>query len=162
MLGQLRIAARMLAKTPGFSLVAIFALALGIGASTTVFSAVNALLVRPWPHMTDQNRIVYFSEYFTKVSNQENAVSYLDFLDFKKQATAFEGIGVSEDATFILSGSEKPERYLGSFISADTFSFLGVKPALGRLFRPDEDQLNAQPVALLGYDVWMKHFGGDG
>jgi putative ABC transport system permease protein len=161
MLGQLRIAARMLAKTPGFSLVAILALALGIGASTTVFSAVNALLVRPWPHMIDQNRIIYFSEYFTKVSDQENAVSYADFLDFKKQATVFEGIGVSEDATFILSGTEKPERYLGSFISADTFSFLGVKPALGRLFRLEEDQLNAQPVALLGYDVWMNHFGGD-
>jgi putative ABC transport system permease protein len=161
MLGQLRIAARMLAKTAGFSIVAILALALGIGASTTVFSAVNALLVRPWPHMTDQNRIVYFSEYFPKISNQNNGVSYPDFLDFKKQATTFEGIGVSEDATFILSGSEKPERYLGSFISADTFSFLGVKPALGRLFAPEEDQLNAQPVALLGYDVWMNHFGGD-
>jgi putative ABC transport system permease protein len=111
--------------------------------------------------MTDQNRIIYFSEYFTKVPTEENAVSYPDFVDFKKQATTLEGIGVSEDATFILSGSEKPERYLGSFISADSFSFLGVKPALGRLFRPEEDQLKAQPVALLGYDVWMKHFGGD-
>jgi putative ABC transport system permease protein len=161
MLGQLRIAARMLAKTPGFSLVAILALALGIGASTTVFSAVNALLVRPWPHMTDQNRIVYFSEYFTKVADQDNAVSYPDFLDFKKQVTTFEGIGAAEDATFILSGGEKPERYLGSFISADAFSFLGVKPALGRLFRPEEDQANAHPVALLGYEVWTIHFGGD-
>src|SRR5207248_348073 len=83
------------------------------------------------------------------------------YLDFKQQASSLEGIAISDDATFILSGGDKPERYLGSFISADAFSFLGVKPALGRLFRPEEDQPNAQPVALLGYDVWKTHFGSD-
>jgi putative ABC transport system permease protein len=160
MLGQFRIAVRMLAKTPAFTAVAVLALALGIGASTTVFSAVNALLVRPWPHMKDDNRVLFFSEYFTKMSDRESAVAYPDYLDFKQEAKTVE-VGASEDATFILSGSDKPERYLGSFISADAFSFLGVKPALGRLFRPDEDQPNAAPVALLGYDVWTTHFGSD-
>ena len=61
----------------------------------------------------------------------------------------------------IVSDGEKPERYLGAFLSADTFSWLGVKPVLGRLFRPEEDQLKASPVALLGYDTWRNHFGGD-
>ncbi|MDB6148275.1 MAG: hypothetical protein JWO45_1939, partial [Spartobacteria bacterium] len=161
MLGQFRIAARMLAKTPAFTVVAILALALGIGASTTVFSAINALLVRPWPYMKDQNRILYFSQYFTKQADHDAGLSYPDYLEFKRQATKFEGCAASEDVTFILTGSEKPERYLGSFISADAFSFLGVEPFLGRIFRPEEDQPNAQPVALLGYDVWATHFGGD-
>src|SRR6266550_6738490 len=161
MLGQLRIAARMLVKTPAFTLVAVLALALGIGATTTVFSAVNALLVKPWPYMNDQERILYFTQYFTKHTDLDAGLSYPDFLEFKKQATTLEGIGAAEDATFILAGSEKPERYLGSFISADTFSFLGAQPILGRLFRPDEDRLSAPPVALLGYDVWRTHFGGD-
>src|SRR5437763_8966102 len=161
MLGQFRIAVRMLVKTPAFTAVAVLALALGIGASTTVFSAVSALLVRPWPHMTDDGRVLYFSEYFIKYPDQVSAVGYLDYLDFKAQAKTVEGIGVSDDATFILSGGDKPERYLGSFISADAFSFLGVKPVLGRLFRPDEDQPNADPVALLGYDVWISQFGSD-
>src|SRR5947207_9184222 len=160
MLGQFRIAARMLVKTPAFTAVAVFALALGIGASTTVFSAVNALLVRPWPYMTNDDRVLYYTEYFTKTPDQDNEVAYPDYLDFKRQAKTVD-IAASEDATIILSGGEKPDRYLGSFISADAFSFLGVKPVLGRLFRPQEDQPNAEPVVLLGYDVWKTHFGSD-
>ena len=151
----------MLVKTPAFTTVAVLALALGIGASTTVFSAVNALLMRPWPHLTDEDRILYFSEYFAKHPDEDSAVAYLDYLDFKQQSKTLEGIGVCEDATFILTGREKPERYLGSFISADAFSFLGVKPALGRLFLPEEAKPNAPPVALLGYDVWSTYFGSD-
>ena len=64
-------------------------------------------------------------------------------------------------ATMIISGGDKPARYLGAKISADCFNFLGVQPILGRGFRPDEDQTNAPPVALIGYDVWKNHFGGD-
>src|SRR3954463_10617362 len=161
MLGQFRIAVRMLVKTPAFTAVAVLALALGIGASTTVFSAINALLVRPWPYMTDENRIIYYSEYFANHPDDDTAVAYPDYLDFKAQAKTLEGIGASEDATFILTGTDKPERYLGSFISADAVFFLGVKPALGRLFRPDEEQPNAAPVALLGHDVWTVYFGSD-
>jgi putative ABC transport system permease protein len=160
MLGQLRFAARMLARTPAFTIVAVLALALGIGASTTIYSAVNGLLVKPWPYMQAQDRILYFSEYFSKTLDNDAGLAFPDYLDFKQQATTVEGVGAAEEATFILSGSEKPERYLGAFISADTFSFLGVQPVLGRLFRSEEDQLNAAPVALLGYDVWQTHFGG--
>src|SRR5437868_2624580 len=113
MLGQVRIAARMLAKTPAFTAIAVLALALGIGASTTVFSAVNALLIRPWPNMTDQERIVYFSQYFAKQGKEDAGLAYPDFVEFKAQASSFEGMAASEDVTFILTGGETPQRYLG-------------------------------------------------
>src|SRR5437764_10125711 len=160
MWNDLRFGARMLVKTPAFTIIAVLALALGIGASTTMFSVINALLLKPWPYIQDQDRVLYVSEYFQKANNsQDNGVAYPDYLDFKKQTTTLEGIGATSIATMILSGGEKPDRYLGSFISADAFSFLGVKPILGRTFRADEDQPSAAPVALLGYEVWKNHVG---
>ena len=161
MLRDLRYAARMLIKTPGFTIIAILALALGIGASTTMFSAVNALLLRPMPLIQDQERLVYISEYFSKSPDHDAGVAFPDFLDWKKEVTTLEGLGAITEATFILSGGEKPDRYLGGQISAETFSFLGVQPILGRQFRPEEDKVNAAPVALIGYEVWQKHFARD-
>jgi putative ABC transport system permease protein len=161
MLRELRYGARVLLKTPGFTLIAVLAIALGIGASTTMFSAINALLLRPMPLMQDQDRLVYISQFFTKLPDQDAGVSFPDYLEWKKQVTTLEGIAAIQEATFIISDGDKPERYLGGQISADAFSFLGVQPILGRLFRPEEDQLNAPPVALIGYDVWQNHFGGD-
>jgi putative ABC transport system permease protein len=162
MWNDLRFGARMLVKTPAFTIIAGLALALGIGATTTTFSVVNALLLKPWPYMQDQDRILYVSEYFPKVSAEHDVgVSYLDYLDFKQQATTLEGFGTTSTATMILSDGEKPDRYLGAYITADAFSFLGVKPALGRTFRADEDRNGAAPVALLGYEIWQNHFGSD-
>jgi putative ABC transport system permease protein len=163
MWNDIRFGARMLAKTPAFTVIAVLALALGIGASTTIFSVVNAVLLKPWPYIQDQNRVLYVSEYFPKVSSDHDVgVSYPDYLDFKQQATTLDGLGTTTVATMILSDGEKPDRYLGAFITADAFSFLGVKPVLGRTFRADEDQKGAAPVALLGYEVWRNHFGSDG
>src|ERR1022692_1356489 len=161
MLKDLRYGARVLLKTPSFTLIAVLALALGIGASTTNFSSINALLLRPMPLIHDQDRLVYIAQYFTKLPDQDTGTSLPDFLDWKKQVTSFEGLGAMQEATFIVSGGDKPERYLGGQISAETFSFLGVQPILGRQFRPEEDQLNAPPVALIGYDLWENHFGAD-
>ncbi len=161
MLRDLRYAIRMLVKTPGFTIISVLAVALGIGASTTMFSAINALLLRPMPLIQDQDRLVAISQFFSKLPDQNAGMTFPDYLEFKKQATTLEGIAAIQEATFIISGGEKPERYLGGQISADTFSFLGVQPILGRLFRPEEDQLNAPPVALIGYEVWQKHFAGD-
>ncbi|MDP9291819.1 MAG: ABC transporter permease [Verrucomicrobiota bacterium] len=161
MLRDLRYAIRMLVKTPGFSLIAIVALALGIGASTTNFSSINALLLRPLPLMQNQEKLVYLTEYFTKMPDQDAGVSLPDYLEWKKRATLLDGVGACDGATFILAGGDKPERYLGAHISADAFSFLGVQPIMGRQFRADEEQLTAAPVALIGYDVWQNHFGAD-
>ncbi|HEX8489882.1 MAG TPA: ABC transporter permease, partial [Chthoniobacterales bacterium] len=148
----------MLVKTPGFTAIAVLAVALGIGASTTMFSAINALLLRPMPLMQDQDRLLYISQFFNKLPDQDAGMTFPDYLEFKKQATTLEGLAAIQEATFIISGGDKPERYLGGQISADTFSFLGVQPILGRLFRPEEDQLNAPPVALIGYELWQTHF----
>ena len=151
----------MLVKTPGFTAIAILAIALGIGASTTMFSSINALLLRPMPLMQDQERLVAVSEFFTKTPDQEAGTSFPDYLEWKKNVTTLDGIAAITEATFIITGGDKPERYLGGQISADAFSFLGVQPILGRQFRPEEDELNAPPVALIGYQVWQEHFGGD-
>src|SRR2546421_10453552 len=162
MWNDIRFGARMLVKTPAFTIIAGLALALGIGASTTTFSVINALLLKPWPYIQDQDRVLYVSEYFPKVSSDhDNGVAYPDYLDFKQQATTLEGFGTTSIATMILSDGEKPDRYLGSFITADAFSFLGVKPVLGRSFRAEEDRKGATPVALLAYELWQNDFGSD-
>src|SRR3954464_2684350 len=161
MLRDLRYASRMLVKTPGFTSIAVLAVALGIGASTTMFSSINALLLRPMPLIQDQERLVAVSEFFAKSPDQNAGTSFPDYLEWKKNATTLDGIAAIQEATFIITGGDKPERYLGGQISAETFSFLGVQPILGRQFRPEEDQLNAPPVALIGYQVWQEHFAGD-
>src|SRR3954469_13855840 len=161
MLRDLRYACRMLVKTPGFTAIAILAVALGIGGSTTMFSAINALLLRPMPYIQDQDRLLAISEFFTKNPDQNAGVAFPDYLEWKKNVTTLDGIAAIQEATFIVSGGDKPERYLGGQISAAAFSFLGVQPILGRQFRPEEDELNAPPVALIGYQVWQEHFAGD-
>ncbi|MFL6520477.1 MAG: ABC transporter permease [Chthoniobacterales bacterium] len=161
MLRDLRYASRMLVKTPGFTAIAVLAIALGIGASTTMFSTINALLLRPMPYIQDQDRLVAISEFFTKEPGHDNGTAFPDYLEWKKNVTTLDGIAAITEATFIITGGDKPERYLGGQIAADAFSFMGVQPILGRLFRPEEDDLNAAPVALIGYHVWQEHFAGD-
>src|ERR1043166_8550951 len=161
MLRDLRYASRMLVKTPGFTAIAVLAIALGIGASTTMFSAINPLLRRPMPYIQDQERLVAVSEFFTKDPGHDSGTASPDYLEWKKNATTLDGIAEVTEATFIITGGDKPERYLGGQISADAFSCRGVPPILGRLFRPEEDELNAAPVALIGYQVWQEHFAGD-
>ena len=134
----------MLVKTPGFTAIAILAVALGIGASTTMFSAINALLLRPMPYIQDQERLVAISELFGKSPDQNAGTAFPDYLDWKKNVTTLDGIAAIQEATFIISGGDKPERYLGGLISADAFSFLGVQPILGRKFRPEEDEPSAR------------------
>jgi len=151
----------MLVKTPGFTAIAVLAVALGIGASTTMFSAINALLLRPMPYIQDQERLVAVSEFFMKDPGHDSGTAFPDYLEWKKNTTTLDGIAAVQEATFIITGGDKPERYLGGQISADTFSFMGVQPILGRLFRPEEDDLNAPPVALIGYQVWQEHFAAD-
>lgn len=154
-------AIRTLLKAPAFAAIAILTIALGIGASTVSFSIVNAVLLRPFPLMQNQDRLLFAIEYFPKTPTEDSGFSLPDFRETKEQATSFEGFGAFQNATFIISNGDKPERYLGAQISAETFSFLGVQPMLGRNFRREEDNLNAPPVALLGYNVWQKVFAGD-
>lgn len=161
MIKPLRVAFRQLVRNPGFSFFAIVALALGIGTTTTVFSAFNAVFLRPTPLMQDQNRIVYLSEYLTQHPESDAGVSYPDFLEWRKGLKSFDGVAAFQWKNLIVSGAENPERYAGLKISANAFSLLGVQPILGRDFRPEEDRLNAPLVVLIGYEVWQNRFGGD-
>ncbi|MDQ3082534.1 MAG: ABC transporter permease, partial [Gemmatimonadota bacterium] len=161
MIRDLTYAVRILIKSPGFTIIAVLAIALGIGASTVSFSIVNAVLLRPFPLMQNQDRLVYLTQYFTKTADQDAGMAFPDFLEIRKQATTLEGFGAWQEATFIITNGEKPDRFLGARISAETFSFLGVRPIIGRQFRAEEDNLNAPPVALIGYHVWQNLFGAD-
>jgi putative ABC transport system permease protein len=158
---DLRFAVRILMKSPGFTLVAVVCLALGIGANTTIFSVVNAVLVRPFPY-ADPDRIVALHS--TQPANQidRGGVSYQDYLDYREQSRgAFSELAAYDNRSLAFSGVEEPERVLGSAISASLFPLLGEKPALGRNFRDDEDRPGAAPVILLSHDLWMRRCAGD-
>src|SRR5437763_6594353 len=112
MLRDLRYACRMLVKTPGFTAIAILAVALGIGASTTMFSAINALLLRPMPYIQDQDRMVAVSEFFAKNAEHNSGTAFPDYLEWKKNATTLDGISAYHEVTFIITGGEKQDSYI--------------------------------------------------
>ncbi|HEY6391846.1 MAG TPA: ABC transporter permease, partial [Bryobacteraceae bacterium] len=147
---DLRFGARMLTKDLKFTAVVVLALALGIGANTTVFTLVNAVLFRGLP-FERADRIMYIAS--TRVSRGDNrlGVSYPDFKDFKAQSKTFQDIGAFSLETINLSDQGNvPERYSGGRITANTFSLLGQKPMLGRDFLLDEDKPGTATVVILG------------
>jgi len=152
---------RTLVKTPAFTIIAVLTLALGIGLASTIFSAVNALLIRPLPLMKDQQRLVAIDHHVRNMAGEnEIGVDYPLLLDARQQLTAIEQIGAVEDTTMIISGAGRPDRYLGAAIQADLFEMFGVEPLLGRSFRLEENEEKAPPVVLLGYDLWQQRYGG--
>jgi putative ABC transport system permease protein len=159
---DLRFAVRILVKSPGFTLVAVLCLALGIGANTTIFSVVNAVLLRPFPY-ADPDRIVALDGTQPANDVRRGGVSYLDYRDLREQSRSFSQIAAYDNRSLAFSGSvgEEPERVLGAGISAGLFAILGEKPALGRNFREDEDRPGAPPVLLLSHDLWVRRFNGD-
>lgn len=159
---DVRFAVRILLKSPGFTLVAVLCLALGIGANTTIFSLVNAVLLRPFPY-ADPDRIVALHGTRPASDVQRGGVSYLDYRDLREQSRSFSQIGAYDSRSLAFSGStgEEPERVLGAAISASLFAILGEKPALGRNFREDEDRPGAPPVLLLSHDLWVRRFNAD-
>ncbi len=159
-LQDLRYAVRTLGKNPGFTIVAVLAVALGIATATTMFTFFNAILLKPIPGLEDEGRLVSLKVFIEKKFEQGGGFSQPNFLDLREATKTLEGAFMLEQRTFIFAGGEKPERYLGAWISANGFATLGVKPAVGRLFRADEENDGAAPVALLAYDVWQRRFGG--
>ncbi len=161
LLQDLRFAFRMLARSPGFTLVAVACLALGIGANTTIFSIVNAILLRPLP-FEEPEGIVSFRGTQVKNDVDEAGLSWLDFRDLREQAEAFSAIGAVAGRSLTLSGGdEEPERVLGGAVSAGMFPLLGVQPAIGRNFREDEDRPGAPGVVLLSDALWRRRYDGD-
>jgi putative ABC transport system permease protein len=160
LLHDLRYAARLQRKNPGFTIVAIIALALGIGANTAIFSVVNTVLLRPLPYK-DPERLVMVWEDATKHGYPRDTPAAANFVDWRDQNQSFEGMAAIADTCFNLTGSGDPERLEGRRVSANMFPLLGVEPHIGRVFTAAEDQPGAQRVALLSYALWQRRFGGD-
>jgi putative ABC transport system permease protein len=158
---DLRFGARMLTKDPKFTAVVVLALALGIGANTTVFTLVNAVLFRGLP-FERADRIMHIASTRGSGGNNRLGVSYPDFKDWKAQTKTFQVLGAFNLETANLSDQGNvPERYSGGRITANTFSILAQKPMLGRDFLPEEDKPGAAMVVILGHGVWKTRYGKD-
>jgi predicted permease len=157
---DLRYAARMLRKNPGFTAVAVLTLALGIGANTALFSVIDAVLLRPLP-FHDPARVVSVGSVDVKDSTQGGEISYPAFLDWRARSHSFEAMSVWTTANFTYTGGNQPESIRGAVVSANLFSMLGVSPAVGRSFTPDEDQPGRELPVMLSYEFWQSHFGGE-
>ena len=154
---DLRYGVRVLVKSPGFSLIAILTLALGIGANTAIFSVVNGVLLNPLP-FHEPNQLVSM---FQEIPNFKNgSISYPNFLDWRRMNTTFAGMAAYRSTGFNLSGNGEPERLHGEMISAGFFEILGVNPIMGRTFTADEDRLGANPTAMITEGLWQRKFGG--
>lgn len=157
-LSDLRYGFRMLTKNPGFTAVAVLTLALGIGATTAIFSVVDAVLLRPLPYR-DSGQLVVMREKAHGVGNV--SVSYPDFLDWRQQSRAFAAMAAAHNVGFSLAGIAQPENIGGYAVSPNFLSMLGVKPILGRDLLPSEEEPGTAPVVLLSYRLWQSHFGSD-
>ncbi|HEV3471346.1 MAG TPA: ABC transporter permease [Pyrinomonadaceae bacterium] len=157
---DLRYGVRTLLKNPGFTAVAVVALALGIGANTAIFSVVNAVLLRPLPYR-DPDRLVMVWEDNTKGGYPRNTPAAANFLDWREQSRVFEGMAAIANQSFALTGAGEPERIDGRRVSASLFPLLGVEPLLGRVFLPEEDQPGAGRAVILSHGLWQRRFGSD-
>ena len=160
MLNDLRYAIRQLLKNPGFTVVAVLTLAVGIGANTAIFSFVNAILLRPLPYK-DANRLVMVFENAPINGWFKNWVGAPVLAEWRRQSTVFEGLAARGWDNFILTGKGQPENLSGSRLSANIFSLLGIKPILGRDFGLEEETYGKHHVALISYELWKRRFGGD-
>jgi putative ABC transport system permease protein len=162
LLQDLRYGLRMLAKSPGFTAVAVVTLALGIGANTAIVSVVNAVLVRPLPYR-DPSRLAQVNETIPSgpYARRWFAVAPGNFLDWKQQNHVFEDMAVlTGPANATLSGGA-PETVQAQRVSANFFPLLGVQPVLGRTFSGEEDRPSGEPVVVLSYGLWQRRFGSD-
>ena len=148
----------MLVKKPGFTIITIITLALGIGANTAIFSVVNTVLFRPLPY-EEADRLVILSEGNEQVPAR--AISYPNFLDWRERNQSFEAMSTIRGWQLTLTGAGEPESLNGRMISADYFSVMRARPLLGRDFLPEEDKAGADPVTILSYGLWQRRFGGD-
>lgn len=160
-LQDIRFGARMLRRTPGFSILAILCLVLGIGTNAAVLSWIEGILIRPYPLVTHQDRMFAFNA-TTRGEQGYTGLSYPEFLDYEKNSTLFESFIVDRITGTTLSVGDRAERASGAIVSANYFDALGVKPVLGRGFRPEEGEgRNAHPVTVIGYKTWKDRYGGD-
>ncbi|HEX5481141.1 MAG TPA: ABC transporter permease [Terriglobia bacterium] len=158
-LQDLKFGWRMLARRPGFTAVAIITLALGIGATTAIFSVVNAVLLRPLP-FKQADHLAILRESFPKQGSGEIQVSAPDVITYKRQNSVFQSMAAFNTLHFDLSGSGQPQRIIAARVSPSLFPLLGVEPLLGRTFKEEENHPGVL-VAVLSYGLWQRRFGSD-
>ena len=154
---ELRYAIRQLLKSPGFSLVAIVGLALGIGANIALFSVINSVFLRPLPYR-EPGRLVRLSSTSEAQNLTRTGFSYPRYLDVQQRQTVFSDLALSAGNAFTLTGRGDPEQLIGLHASASLLPTLGLQPLLGRNFSPDEDRPGGEPVALVSHRVWQERF----
>lgn len=159
---DLRYAARQLRRSPGFTAVAILLLALGIGATSAIFSVVSALLLRPLPYAHPE-QLAMLAEYSARDESAKDGMttSYANFLDWHAQATSFEGMAVVQEWSPSLSGSGEPERIKAALVYPEMFRVFDARPMLGRGFLPEEAAEGSEIRVVLSHGFWQRRFGGD-
>ncbi|MEX2498776.1 MAG: ABC transporter permease [Wenzhouxiangellaceae bacterium] len=161
-LQELRAAASRLRRTPGFSILIIFVLGIGLGGTIFMFGAVKGYLLEPLP-FPDSGELMHIENQNLAGGEDSLEVRPLDFLDYRTQQQSFEGLAGFYSGTVNLSGAgaERPERYDGAFVSGNIFSLLELNAHKGRLLQPRDSEPGAADVAVIGYSVWMHRYGGE-
>jgi putative ABC transport system permease protein len=157
---DVRFGARMLWKRPGFTAVAVLTLALGIGANTAIFSLVNAVLLKPLP-FPEPERLVMLWEDAARIGFPQNTPAPANYVDWKTQTRSFEGMTAVSWVSLNLTGYGEPQKLNGNAVGAELFPLLGVRPALGRGFTPDEEKPGSDKVVVLSHGLWRDTFGGE-
>jgi macrolide transport system ATP-binding/permease protein len=161
LLQDLRFGFRMLRRSPGFSLLAILCLTLGIGANTAVFSWIEGILLKPYPAVVDQDRLLVLAGTARGQADLDE-ISWPDLVDFQRRCRLIDAVIAEKITGVTLSIGDRAERAAGSVVSANYFDALGIRPILGRGFVPDEDfGRNAHPVVVISYQLWQSRFHGD-
>jgi len=160
LLSDARYAVRNLLRRPGFTIIAVITLALGIGANTAIFSAVNALLLKPLP-FPELDRVVAVWDKQPAQGVVHNEVTFANYLDLKAQNRSFEQLALYRWWSPNLTGLETPERIQGFLVTANFFDALAMKPILGRAFAEEENQPGKDAVAIITHSLWQRRFGGD-
>src|SRR5262249_60896602 len=152
--------ARSLFKQPTFTIVAVIALALGVGANTAIFSVVHAVLLRSLPYR-DADRLVSVWEHNRRRGNAQNVINMGNFFDWKEQNRVFEDMAAFFDQTANLTSGGEPEEIPAQIATTSLFNILGVNPILGRTFTPDDGQPGQTRVGVLSFGLWPRGFGGE-
>ena len=159
-MNDLRYSIRVLLKNPAFTAMALITLALGIGVNTAIFSVVDSVLLRPLP-LKDPDRVVSIWEHGLRYGGGTNEMAPANYFDLRDQSHMLEDAGAFGDLNVNLTGEGEPERIDGQLVTANVFKLLGVEPALGRTFSPDEDRVGQEHVVVLSDALWRRRFNGD-
>ncbi len=163
-LQDLRYGARTLLKSPGFTLVAVIVLALGVGANSAIFSVVNSVLLSPLPYKEPDRLVIAWEtnpQLLDDYLKTHNEAAPANFYDWQAQSNVFENLAAFRWGTFNLTDGDNPEQVMGNAVTPNMFATLGVRPLIGRDFLPEEGEAGKDDEVILSYGLWQRRFGAD-